>query len=96
MLQLREDGSDGQGLQLAKDDQGPQREFKIYVTERKLVKAEQKLEELLEQRSKKIKVRDLSSVVGLLISFGQSMGRAARFHTRFSTIEVARVVDKQG
>ena len=34
--------------------------------------------------------------MGLIISFGLAMVRAARFHTRFSTMEVARVVEAQG
>ena len=72
------------------------KEFKIYVTERKLQKAKQKLDKLLGGLGKKIKVKTLSSIVGVLISFGLAVGRAARFHTRFATMEVARVVDKQG
>ena len=71
-------------------------EFKIYVPERKLVKAEEKLEELLKSVGKKVKVKAISSIVGLIISFGLAVGRAARFHTRFSTMEVARVVEGQG
>ena len=45
---------------------------------------------------KRIKVKSISSIVGLIISFGLAMVRAARFHTRFSTMEVARVVEAQG
>ena len=71
-------------------------EFMIYVPERKLVKAEQKLEELLKAVGKRIKVKTICSIVGLIISFGLAVGRAARFHTRFSTMEVARVVETQG
>ena len=71
-------------------------EFMIYVPERKLGKAEAKLDELLKSVGKRIKVKSISSIVGLIISFGLAMGRAARFHTRFSTMEVARVVEAQG
>ena len=35
-------------------------------------------------------------MVGLIISFGLAVGRSARFHTRFSTIEVARVLEEKG
>ena len=71
-------------------------EFKIYVTEKKLLKAELKLDVLLRMRGKKIKVKDLCSVVGLIISFDLGVGRAARFHTRLSTMKVAKVVDERG
>ena len=62
------------------------KEFMIYVTDRKVVKAEEKLEQLLVKVGKKVKLRKLSSVVGLIISFGLAVGRSARFHTGFSTI----------
>ena len=42
---------------------------------------------------KSIKVKTLSSVVGLLISFGLAVGRVARFFTRFSTMVVVKVVE---
>ena len=71
-------------------------EFKIYVTERKLVKAEKKLDQLIVLVGKSIKVKTLSSVVGLLISFGLAVGRSARFFTRFSPMQVAKVVDAHG
>ena len=64
------------------------------MTEKKLLKVELKLDVLLRMRGKKIKVKDLCSVVGLIISFGLGVGRAARFHTRFSTMEVTMVVEQ--
>ena len=70
--------------------------FMIYVPERKLVKAEQKLGQLLAQVGKLVKMRELSSVVGLLISFELAVGRSARFHTRFATMMVAKVVEERG
>jgi hypothetical protein len=51
------------------------REFMIYVPERKIVKAEDKLEVLLQRVGQVIKVKELASVVGLIISFGLLMGR---------------------
>ena len=72
------------------------KEFKIYLPERKLLKAESKLGLLLGKVGRLVKVRELSSVVGLIISFGLAVGRSARFHTRFATMEVARVADEQG
>ena len=72
------------------------REFMIYVPERKIVKAEEKLEVLLQRVGQVIKVKQLASVVGLIISFGLAVGRSARFYTRFSSIEVARAVEKSG
>ena len=72
------------------------KEFMIYLTERKVVEAEKKLDELLLKVGKKVKLRELSLVVGLIISFGLAVGRSARFYARFSTIEVARVSEEKG
>ena len=72
------------------------KDFMIYVPERKIVKAEEKLEWLLAQVGKEVKVKELGSLVGLIISFGLAVGRAARFYTRFATIEVARVAEEKG
>ena len=71
------------------------KDFMIYVPERKIVKAEGRLEQLLVQVGKKVKVKELASLVGLIISFGLAVGRSARFYTRFATIEVARVVEEK-
>ena len=49
-------------------------EFKIYVLERKLIKAEEKLDQLIVLVGRSIKVKTLSSIVGLLISFGLAVG----------------------
>ena len=70
------------------------KDFMIYVPDRKIVKAESKLELLLAQVGKDVKVKELASLLGLIISFGLAVGRSARFHTRFSTIEVARTTEK--
>ena len=70
------------------------KDFMIYVPERKIVKAEGKLELLLAQVGNDVKVKELASLLGLIISFGLAVGRSARFHTRFSTIEVARTTEK--
>ena len=43
-----------------------------------------------------MKVKELGSLVGLIISFRLAVGRSARFYTRFSTIEVARVAEEKG
>ena len=43
-----------------------------------------------------MKVKELGSLVGLIISFQLAVGRSARFYTRFSTIEVARVAEEKG
>ena len=72
------------------------KDFMIYVPERKIVKGEGKLELLLAQAGKEVKVKELGSLVGLIISFGLAVGRSARFYTRFSTIEVARVAEEKG
>jgi hypothetical protein len=72
------------------------REFMIYVPERKIVKAEGKLEVLLRRAGQVVRVKELASVVGLIISFGLAVGRSARFYTRFSSIEVARAVEESG
>ena len=71
------------------------KDFMIYVPERKIVKAEGRLEQLLVQVGKKVKVKELASLVGLIISFGLAVGRSARFYTRFATIKVARVVEEK-
>jgi hypothetical protein len=70
--------------------------FKIFVPERKLLKAEQKLKQLLAQVGRTVKVKELSSMVGLLISFGLAECRSARFHTRFATMLVAKVAEEKG
>ena len=72
------------------------KKFVIYVTERKVLKAEQKLEQLLGKVGKKVRVKELSLLVGLIISFGLAVGRSARFYTRSSTMEVARVAEEKG
>ena len=55
-------------------------EFMISVPERKIVKVEGELEALLQREVQVIKVKELSSVVGLIIiSFGLAAGRSARF-----------------
>ena len=72
------------------------KDFLIYVPERKILKAEGKLELLLAQVGQDVKVKELASLVGLVISFGLAVGRSARFYTRFSTIEVARAVEEKG
>ena len=71
-------------------------EFMIFVPERKIVKAEGKLETLVQREGQAIKVKELASVVGLIISFGLAVGRSARFYTRFSSMEVARAVEVGG
>ena len=72
------------------------KEFMIYVPERKVVKAEKKLDELLLKVGKKVKLRELSSGVGLIIGFGLAVGRSAGFYTRFFTIKVAKVLEERG
>ena len=66
------------------------------MPERKIAKAEDKLEALQSRAGQAVKVRELASVVGLIISFGLAVGRSARFYTRFSSIEVARTVEEDG
>jgi len=61
--------------------------FKIYVPERKILKAEGMLELLLAKVGKAVKVRELSSMVGLIISFGLAVGR-------FAMMAVARMVEE--
>ena len=72
------------------------KDFMIYVTERKIVKAEQRLDQLLAKMGKNVRVKELSSLVGLIISFGLDVVRSARFYKRFSTIKVARVAEEKG
>jgi hypothetical protein len=62
------------------------KDFMIYVPERKILKAVGKLELLLAQAGQDVKVKELASLVGLVISFGLAVGSSARFYTRFSTI----------
>jgi hypothetical protein len=45
-------------------------DFMIYVPERKIAKTEDKLEALLSRAGQAVKVKELASVVGLVISFG--------------------------
>ena len=60
------------------------------------MKAEGKLELLLAQVGQDVKVKELASFVGLVISLGLAVGRSSRFYTRFSSIEVARVAEEKG
>ena len=50
------------------------KDFMIYVPERKILKAEGKLELLLAQAGQDVKVKELASLVGLVISFGLAVG----------------------
>ena len=72
------------------------KEFKVYIPDWKLEKAEGKLDLLLVKLGQLVPVKELASVVGLIISFGLGMGRACRFYTRFSSMQVAKVSREQG
>ena len=70
--------------------------FMIFVPEEKLLRAEEKVNFILRKVGKAVKVKELSSVVGTIISFGLALGRVARFHTRFSSMQIAEVAEKRG
>ena len=72
------------------------REFKVYIPDMKIERAEAKLVELLEKKDEEVELKKLASVVGLVISFGPGMGRACRFFTRFSSIIIAKVSEESG
>ena len=72
------------------------KEFTIYVPGRKVVKLEKKLDELLLKLGKKVKLRELSLVVGLIISLGLAVGKSAGVYARFFTIKVAKVAEGRG
>ena len=72
------------------------REFKVYIPDWKLEKAECKLDLLLGRLEHLVPIKELASVVGLITSFGLGMGRACRFYTRFSSMQVAKVSREKG
>ena len=45
---------------------------------------------------KTMRIKELASFVGLVVSCGPAVGRASRFRTRFASIQVAEAVEKYG
>ena len=72
------------------------KDFKVFVPERKIVKCESKIDELMEKGGGPVKLKELASVVSLIISFGLGMGRPCRFFTRFSSMAIAEAEKKVG
>ena len=70
------------------------REFKVYLTDKKKKRLEDQAKKLLAKKTMRIK--ELASLVGLIVSCGPAVGRAARFRTRFASIQVAEAVEKSG
>ena len=71
-------------------------EFKLFVPEDKLRRAEVLIKEVLEKSAKPIKVRRIAKVAGLIGSFSLAMGNVARFYSRGMLTQVAREVNKEG
>ena len=71
-------------------------EFKLFVPEEKLQRAEVLIKELLEKSSESMKVRRIAKIAGLIGSFTLAMGSAARFYSRGMLSQVARTVNKEG
>ena len=71
-------------------------EFKLFVPEEKLQRAEVLIKGMLEKSSKLVEVRKIAKIAGLIGSFTLAMGNAARFYSRGMLSQVARVVNKEG
>ena len=71
-------------------------QFKLWVPEAKLSRAQTKVEGLIKVSSGLVQIRELASVAGLLVSFGLAMGDVVRFNTRAMMIRIAEVSEVQG
>ena len=71
-------------------------EFKLFVLEEKLQRAENLVKEMLRKSSELVKVRMIAKIAGLLGSFTLAMGSVARFYSRGMLSQVAKVVSKEG
>ena len=71
-------------------------EFKLYVPEDKLQRAEFLIKELLRKSSESVKVRMIAKIAGLIGSFTLAMGSVARFYSRGMLSQVAKMVNKEG
>ena len=70
-------------------------EFSCEIPEEKLLKAERKIQSLLSRVDKKVPVKDLASVVGLLNSFRFCVGEEmSRFYTRRASIQIAQETEE--
>ena len=69
-------------------------EFKLFLLEDKLRRAEVLIKEVLGESTGLIKVRRIAHVAGLVERFYLAMGNVTRFYTRGMLTQVARVVNK--
>ena len=70
--------------------------FKLWVPEEKLQRAETEVKSLLECSDKEVPVKQVAKVAGLLGSFSLAMGSMVRFRTRALLINIARVTENRG
>ena len=71
-------------------------QFKLFVPEEKLQRAEDLVRELLEKSSELVKVQKIAKIAGMIGSFTLAIGSVARFHSRGMLSQVAREVSKEG
>ena len=72
------------------------REFKLWISEEKLVRAETEIRLLLEAGHVVLPAKQVARVVGLLGSFALAMGAIVRFRTRSLLTMLARETDRYG
>ena len=70
------------------------REFKLWISEEKLVRAETEIRLLLEAGHVVLPAKQVARVVGLLGSFALAMGAIVRFRTRSLLTMLARETDR--
>ena len=72
-------------------------DFTCSVPEEKLDRAERRIQALLSKREKKITIKELASLVGLLMSFRHCVGEGmSRFYTRRMNIQIAEFAQDYG
>ena len=69
-------------------------DFKLWVTEKKLVRVEMLLEELWKKRREMVGVREIVKVAGVIGSFTLAMGNVTRFYTKGMLTQVAEMAGR--
>ena len=70
--------------------------FKLWVPEEKLRRAEEEVRRLLRSTGEEVPVKQVAKVIGLLGSFYLAMGSIVRFRTRALLINIARETELRG
>ena len=70
--------------------------FQLWVTEEKLARAEELLEDLWKRRGEMVRVMEIARVAGVIGSFTLAMGNVARFYTRGMLQQVVDMSERAG